>query len=172
MTAASQPWYPPGLTCTDCTSTQYTVTSQVSDDGKWIHFARLCAECRESRRLREVTSAATCGANDVDANGSPAQETPITAVQSNLRVEAAAVCYEDIVYSLPPPARHHDVMRMAQEKLGIDSMYIGPDGFGFVLSDGRYVRRAPAMLIAVKAGQFNRRPGGYQGPDLYSEDVW
>ena len=29
-----------------------------------------------------------------------------------------------------------------------------------------------AMKVAVAAGQLKRGPGGYQGPELFSEDLW
>ncbi len=91
-----------------------------------------------------------------------------------MRIVAAAIRHDGAVYTLPAPARHHHIMRWMQERSLLPEFgYVAVDDFGFVASDMRYVRRKPAMLIAQAAGQIIRpASGGYQGPDLYSEDVW
>lgn len=43
---------------------------------------------------------------------------------------------------------------------------------GFVTSRLRFVTRLEAMEIAKATKQFKRKPGGYNGPELYSEDLW
>lgn len=81
------------------------------------------------------------------------------------------------MYSLPPPARHHDVMHHIWELRGHE--YIGQDQ-GFTLNSGRYVGRKTAHRIAKRAGQLIAREGGYRageindrdGSDLFSEDLW
>ncbi len=91
---------------------------------------------------------------------------------TNLKVVAAA-CLDtnNRVWSVPKPARHHDVLYYmtvcgAKEK-------DGPDSQGFKLSDGTYVDRLAAYTIAKKAYQLKERmPGEYNGPELFSEDVW
>ncbi len=91
--------------------------------------------------------------------------------EEGLRVVAAALLHEGVTYSLPPPARHFDVMRDTVKRLGLESMPYHEQGF--LLSNGRFCRRKPAYIIAEKAGQLlPRQPGGYNGPELYSEDVW
>jgi len=45
---------------------------------------------------------------------------------------------------------------------------------GFWTSHNRFVTRAEALPIAKAAGQFKRRnqPGDYDGPELFSENLW
>lgn len=94
-----------------------------------------------------------------------------------LRVTRAAIRHRGQVYSLPPPARHADVMRVIWASR--PGEYVGQDQ-GFVLNDGRYVDRKTAHRIAKRSGQLIPREGGYRcgevndrdGSDLFSEDVW
>lgn len=88
---------------------------------------------------------------------------------SALIVVAAAVRLPDgRVFSLPSPARHHDVIHMLHREHGIEQR--GDHEQGFLLSDGRFCRRAPAKLVAERAGQL--LPRAMHLKDLYSEDVW
>jgi hypothetical protein len=85
----------------------------------------------------------------------------------NETIEAAAVLYEEITYSVPRPGRHHNVIE-AMYDLGLraDAMRYQ----GFVTSTGRFVDRYEAARIARAAGQIVREP---TPPDmLTSEDVW
>ena len=83
-----------------------------------------------------------------------------------LRVVAAAVLGEDgTIYSLPPPARHDAILRECFEKSGKRATEQG-----FLLSDGRFARRKPALMVARKAGQVLRETAPQHG--LFSEDVW
>lgn len=94
-----------------------------------------------------------------------------------LRVTRAAIRHRGQVYSLPPPARHHDVMRHTWATVGLGR--VGGDQ-GFVLNDGQYVDRKRAHAVAKRAGQLIPRAGGYRcgevndrdGSDLFSEDLW
>ena len=89
-----------------------------------------------------------------------------------LKVTAAACLdTQNRVWSVPKPARHHDVLWYmkacgATEKDSADSQ-------GFKLSDGSYVDRLAASTIAKNAYQLKERmPGEYDGPELFSEDIW
>ena len=86
------------------------------------------------------------------------------------QITHVAIQYAGKVWSLPAPNRHHNVIRMIAEETG-DGIR-GPDVQGFLDENGRFLRRAQAHALAVRSGQINRRPGGYQGSDLYSEDLW
>lgn len=89
-----------------------------------------------------------------------------------LKVTAAA-CLDtnNRIWSIPKPARHHDVLHYmkkcgAKEKGSKDSQ-------GFKLNDGSYVDRLAAYTIAERANQIKPRfPGQYDGPELFSEDLW
>ena len=77
-----------------------------------------------------------------------------------------AIRYNGIVWILPPPNRHHDVIRL------IGGMS-GPDVQGFLTHKGKFLNRAEAYEYALKHDQIiNRAPGSYNGTSLYSEDLW
>ncbi|TAL43350.1 MAG: hypothetical protein EPN91_06590 [Salinibacterium sp.] len=85
-----------------------------------------------------------------------------------LRVAAAAI--RDIdgeVFTVPPPGRHHDVIRMMFEK-GRECPSL--DCQGFVLSDGRFASRKAAKVVAEASGQLLPRASRLR--ELFSEDVW
>jgi len=83
-------------------------------------------------------------------------------------IVGVAVMYAGRVYHLPKPNRHHDVIR------SIPGGVKGPDIQGFILDDGKFLSRRYAYRLARDNGQLNRKPGEqfYQGPELYSEDLW
>lgn len=86
-----------------------------------------------------------------------------------LRVVAAANRDKDgVVFSLPPPARHHNINWLMQDQ---GRSIIHSDLVqGFLLSDGRFVGRREAKKIAVACGQQISRHMDLD--ELYSEDVW
>lgn len=88
------------------------------------------------------------------------------------KIVAVAIFYEGEVYTLPAPARHYDVLRFMSDDFGIAEPGRGEQGF--LTSEGDFVRRKPALMIAERAGQMKRKqgPGTYQGPELFSEDLW
>lgn len=86
-------------------------------------------------------------------------------------IERAAIRDDaGVVYSVPRPGRHHDVIN---HMLDIDDAgFIPPvtGEQGFTTSTGRFVGREEAMQIAQAAGQLIAEP---HVPDmLFSEDVW
>jgi len=96
-------------------------------------------------------------------------------ITEDLRVVAVAIQLYGIVHMLPPPFRHYHVMQYMTQ-IYRDTRIDGEQGF--LLSDGRFARRAPAMLVARAAGQLIPRTDGYakgeisSRRELYSEDVW
>lgn len=86
------------------------------------------------------------------------------------RILRAAIRHvEGDVYSVPPPGRHHDVIR----NMGDRYQYRRSEGKheqGFLTSEGRFVDRAEAWGIAERAGQLLPRATGAGA--LFSEDVW
>jgi hypothetical protein len=84
-------------------------------------------------------------------------------------IAAAAIRKGDRVYTLPPPARHHDIIRLIAEETAERPAVTEQDTQGFVTNEGRFVNRRQAVLVAIRAGQIERPkwPGG-----LYSEDLW
>ena len=83
-------------------------------------------------------------------------------------IVAAAICMKknDLVVSLPAPARHNNVM-LAAVSLGME--IVGEHEAGFLTSTGRFVRRAPARMIATKAGQLKGEPISNV---FTSEELW
>ena len=78
----------------------------------------------------------------------------------------SAIRYQGETFALPAPNRHHHVIRYIG---GIR----GPDIQGFLDNRGKFLNRREAMRVARAAGQLIRPAvGGYQGPLLFSEDLW
>lgn len=86
-----------------------------------------------------------------------------------MKIVAAAVMHGGTVYSMPPPARHYNILQDMYAK-GIKQDHTTEQGF--LTDHDVFVRRKPALMIAEHAGQLKRKPGGYQGPELFSEDLW
>jgi hypothetical protein len=90
----------------------------------------------------------------------------------------AAIRHEGKCYSIAPPYRHHDILRMMAE-IGIVGS--SPDGQGFITSEYKWVDRKQAWKIAVRAGQLKQKilddgmvitlRNSAIGI-LYSEDLW
>lgn len=80
-----------------------------------------------------------------------------------------AILYQGKVYSLPAPNRHHDVIRKIVDETGVES--VGYNEQGFLDDTGRWLRRKPALFVALEAEQV-RDPANVRGGQLYSEDVW
>lgn len=75
-----------------------------------------------------------------------------------------------IVYTLPRPARHGDIIRHMVENYFIDKIRDAEYIQGFITEEGVFVNRWTAKKIATKAGQLLEREAGKD--ELYSEDVW
>ncbi len=92
--------------------------------------------------------------------------------QETETVVAAACVYKGVVYHLPPPARHHTVMRHIFDTVD-ENAFIGSGAQGFVTSRGRFVSRTKALRIvkAAKQPQIDH-PALNVGGRLFSEDLW
>lgn len=82
------------------------------------------------------------------------------------RIVAAALRKDELIFSIPPPARHHTIF-WAMAPLEIMPLHFEQ---GFVTNTGRFVARNEACSIAREANQILVKTG----PDyeLFSEDVW
>lgn len=101
-------------------------------------------------------------------SGGAAQQLSYTKLMK--KITHVAIQYAGKTYSLPAPNRHHNVIRMIAAENGVGVK--GPDIQGFLDESGEFLNRRIAFTLATANGQINRRPGGYAGPDLYSEDLW
>jgi hypothetical protein len=73
-----------------------------------------------------------------------------------------------VIYSLPKPNRHHHLF-----SLTVNDPKEDDDEQGFLDNDGMFLNRAEAFIVATNANQLKpRRPGGYDGELLFSEDIW
>jgi hypothetical protein len=90
-----------------------------------------------------------------------------------MKILAAAIRNKEtgVVWSLPVPARHHDLIRVCTDwGAGAQSKFEQ----GFITDSYQYVDRKEARQIAEQAGQVITRANGtnYKGSFLFSEDVW
>jgi hypothetical protein len=84
-----------------------------------------------------------------------------------------AVKTDDVVWFLPPPNRHHNVLQMISES-GCARNY-NTERQGFLIDGETFMGRKEAYIHAMLVGQVtNRREGPeyYQGDQLFSEDLW
>lgn len=94
--------------------------------------------------------------------------------KKDLRIVGVAWRYKGFVYILPPPNRHGDLIQLMAHTFKVRPPICCLDNeescSGFILNDGRFVRRAPALHIARKAGQIVRPDPPLS--ELYSENLW
>ena len=69
------------------------------------------------------------------------------------RIVAAAVKVGDLIISVPEPERHHNVLH-AMTGLGVEAVQSYAQGF--LTSEGQFVNRRAALIIARKAGQIKK----------------
>lgn len=80
-----------------------------------------------------------------------------------------AIRFRGVVYSLPAPNRHHDVIRHIVQQTGVD--HVDGDEQGFLDEKGTFLNRRQALMSASLLGQL--KPGTVvRGGRLFSEDVW
>lgn len=87
-----------------------------------------------------------------------------------MKIVAAALKRGTLIFSAPPPARHHTLLHEVDRLFGSSHDVFGPDEQGFITDNGQFYSRADAKMIAIDAGQLNNTTFG--GKDLYSEDLW
>lgn len=82
-------------------------------------------------------------------------------------VVAAALRCEEVVFSMPQPARHHDLLHKVN-LMGIERSHYQLEQ-GFLLSDGSFATRGEAAEVAIAAGQVKHRN---LCTPFSSEDLW
>lgn len=82
-------------------------------------------------------------------------------------IVGVAIRCANATYSLPRPNRHHNVIHSVPGDTSEGEQ-------GFLLDDGTFLGRIGAMQLAKDNGQLKRMKGKqyYQGPELFSEDLW
>lgn len=86
-----------------------------------------------------------------------------------LTVDKAAIKDDSgTVWSIPRPARHHNIISFMR-----NNFYKGPvsgNHQGFILSDGTFATREEALVVALAANQVKNDK--IIGGTLTSEDMW
>ncbi len=85
-----------------------------------------------------------------------------------------AIRFEGVVYSLPAPNRHHDVIRKIVEETGVKFVYKNPDtddAQGFLDDTGRFLNRKQALIHAIVNDQV-KDLNKVRLDMLFSEDLW
>ena len=87
-----------------------------------------------------------------------------------LRIVSAAIIWKDMIFSMPAPHRHHHILLKMRNEMGLPIESVSWKGQGFLTSEGNFVNRKEAELIAFAAGQmkYSKIIGGI----LTSEDLW
>lgn len=67
-----------------------------------------------------------------------------------------------IIWALPMPCRHHDILKHVPDEHTAEQ--------GFILSDGSFVDRVTAKSYAILNNQILEGHGKL--PELFSEDMW
>ena len=86
------------------------------------------------------------------------------------RIVAVAISRFGMTFTLPPPNRHHDVLREMFQRFRIEQDSATEQGF--ITSEGRFVRRKLAARIARAARQIGRKKRTDPQDTLFSEDLW
>jgi hypothetical protein len=82
-------------------------------------------------------------------------------------IVAAACQIGGLTFSMPAPARHHDVM----QSMIMAGIPVGYRESGFLDHRGVYVGRKAAMIVAYQFGQL--ADGEFEaGSELFSEHLW
>lgn len=94
-------------------------------------------------------------------------------------IVAAAIKINDLILTMPKPARHPDILRQIGRLYAPEDR--PPRSFeqemqGFITDKGIFLNRRDAYLHAMQCGQGTpcrrRLPHDYDGDELFSEDLW
>lgn len=85
-------------------------------------------------------------------------------------IVAAAIFYNNKIWTLPKPNRHADIVRHIKKTRG--KGISGPSTDGFINNDGIFLNRVEALDVALKASQCNYPHDAIKNGSLYSEDLW
>jgi hypothetical protein len=85
---------------------------------------------------------------------------------NNAKIVAAAVQFNGVIFTIPKPARHHNIVH-AMFYMGLPKL--AQQEQGFLLDSGQYINRKDAAILALANGQVAELEAP---PYLYSEDLW
>ena len=84
------------------------------------------------------------------------------------RIVAAACELEGLIYSMPPPGRHHDIMQRLARHYPAGAHCCEQ---GFLTSTGRFLDRTVARYMAIDMKQV-KDMSVLHPRHLFSEDLW
>lgn len=86
-----------------------------------------------------------------------------------------AIRFQGKVYSLPPPNRHHNIIRLIVDETGVSHVDSPEEDQGFLDETGRFLNRKQAFVSAELNGQLLPDIPG-KSPIirgiLFSENLW
>lgn len=86
-------------------------------------------------------------------------------LEKAVKAVSAACRVDGLTYSMPAPARHHDILlRMPTPERHLCTQ-------GFLLSDGRFIEREGARVVAIDTKQV-KDMSVLHARELFSEDLW
>jgi len=89
---------------------------------------------------------------------------------TDLTVKQCAIVYQDVLYTLPRPARHCDIIAEINKNLvNRKAPKIGMVQ-GFLLSNDQFADRVESAKAALASGQIEKLK--FQKHQLFSEDLW
>jgi len=91
----------------------------------------------------------------------------------NPKITHVAIRFQGVIYSLPAPNRHHDIIRHIVETVaGVSKVDSRNEDQGFLDESGRYLTRRQALHSAKINNQLKPDTMGPKLGQLYSEDIW
>ena len=81
-----------------------------------------------------------------------------------------AIRFNGIIYSLPAPNRHHNVILKIVQETGAQTVNAQGDDQGFLDDTGKFLTRKEALDIALNNGQLRLDRPIYD--KLFSENLW
>lgn len=92
-------------------------------------------------------------------------------MEPTIKIVAAACRWKGIVFSMPAPARHHDILNTADQVIDNEDfgLLLGMEQ-GFLGSDGKFYGRVEAKHLVRDANQSTIRD--CHPTELFSEDLW
>ena len=94
----------------------------------------------------------------------------LTPEPSTARIMAAAIKVGVYIYTIPPPARHHDISIMMYREGVLPLLSLIAEQ-GFITYHGTFLSRKAAFIIARAAGQI-LQDSEIINAELYSENLW
>lgn len=87
------------------------------------------------------------------------------------KITHVAIRFEGMIYSLPAPNRHHDVIMHLSNTLNVSYIDVFEDDKGFLDASGQYLTRKQAYYWAKDNNQILNLKKAMPG-HLTSEDLW